>query len=122
MHILPSQKVSHYFNISNSDFLYFQDKVAEVVHPCIFSFEGESILRNIEQMANKRQYYKYNGIWARNMEVCSFCIVFMGFLGLDVDDSRLITGQKGRLFTYEEVAQRLERLNTDNLINSSTHR
>jgi hypothetical protein len=59
------------------------------------------------QLANQHPYYKYNGMWTRQMETYCFCTVFLGWLGLDVQDGKLVHGQEGKLFTYEEVAQRM---------------
>ena len=119
-----NQMVSHCYIILDSGFPQFLEHLSKVVERGVFSLDGRSILRDIEKIANTHQYYKYNSIWSRQMETCSFIIVFMGFLGIDIEETgKLVNCTKERLFTYEEVAERLQGLQyIDGSANSSAYR
>jgi len=72
----------------------------------------KSIIQQIEtisklsEVASKYPYYKYNGMWTRDIQNATFAIVFCGWLGgFKVEDSQ---AQTGRLLTIEEVGQILQ--------------
>ena len=65
------------------------------------------ILAQIVELANQQPYYKYNGMWSRQMETASYIVVLMGWLGVDFENGKAVRQKEGRLCTYEEVAQRL---------------
>lgn len=71
-------------------------------------FGEEASLRKIQEIANQRPYYKYNGIWSRHMETLSFCIIFMSWLGWDVSEGKVVFRDEGNLLTYEQVAKRMD--------------
>jgi hypothetical protein len=76
-------------------------------------FSEAITLRKIQELANQRPYYKYNGIWSRHMETLSFCIIFMSWLGWDVSEGKVVFREEGNLLNYEQVAKRMGGNRTD---------
>ncbi|KAK0515932.1 hypothetical protein JMJ35_001966 [Cladonia borealis] len=58
-------------------------------------------LAQLNQLASKHPYYKYNQMWSRRMESVSFHLVFYGFLCSHVEG---FDGPQGMLYTIEEVS------------------
>jgi len=56
------------------------------------------------EVANQRPYYRYNGMWARQMENASFENIFLWWLGIRVGESRVHLETEGELLSYERVA------------------
>ena len=61
----------------------------------------ESLVK-IKELADQHPYYKFNGMWNRQMENLSFCIVFTGWLG-PFRENR----EEGKLLSYDEVAKEM---------------
>ena len=72
----------------------------------------QEALVQIKELADQHPYYKYNGMWTRQMENLSFCIVLMGWLGMCVGNEK-DPCEEGTLFTYEQVAKTLGRFKPD---------
>ena len=62
-----------------------------------------AMLRLME-IANERPYYRYNGMWTRQMENASFENIFLWWLGIRVGDSGIHLEAEGELLSYEQVA------------------
>jgi hypothetical protein len=62
----------------------------------------QETLVKIKELADQHPYYKFNGMWNRQMESLSFCIVFTGWLG-SFRDNR----EEGKLLSYDEVAKEM---------------
>ena len=60
-------------------------------------------IAKIKGLADQHPYHKYNGMWSRHMEVVSFILVFMGWLGLS-GGAGVPLCPEGTLLTYEQVA------------------
>lgn len=57
----------------------------------------------LAEITSKSPYYKYNGMWTRDVQNVVFSILFCGWLGgMGVDG---ISAQSGKLFTIEEVGK-----------------
>jgi hypothetical protein len=81
--------------------------------------EGRELLANVEsrktnlamlrlmEIANERPYYRYNGMWTRQMENASFENIFLNWLGIRVGDSGIHLEAEGELLSYERVAASL---------------
>lgn len=59
-------------------------------------------LARVKELADQHPYHKYNGMWTRQMENLSFCIVFTTWLG-SFGDSH----EEGKLLSYDAVAMEL---------------
>ncbi|MCJ1255209.1 hypothetical protein MMC24_003025 [Lignoscripta atroalba] len=67
--------------------------------------QTETIVR-LAEVASKHPYYKYNGIWTKDIQNACFTILLCGWLGgLSSQDNE---GQLGRLLTIEEVGHILK--------------
>ncbi|KAF7952990.1 hypothetical protein EAE96_006212 [Botrytis aclada] len=67
--------------------------------------EAESI-QKLAGIASNHPYYKYNGIWTRDVQNVIFAILLCGWLGgLNKDGN---PAQSGRLLTIEEVGEILQ--------------
>ena len=62
--------------------------------------EEKRVIGKVKEIADRYPYYKYNGIWSRQMENMSFGIVLAGWLGGYND-------VEGTLLTYEQVAEKM---------------
>jgi hypothetical protein len=60
-------------------------------------------IAKIKELADQHPYHKYNGMWSRHMEVVSFILVFLAWLGLSVGGGVPLCPE-GTLLTYEQVA------------------
>ncbi|MCJ1239467.1 hypothetical protein MMC14_007463 [Varicellaria rhodocarpa] len=69
------------------------------------SQQAETISR-LASVASKYPYYKYNGIWTRDVQNTCFAILLCGWLG--GLPNRGDQGQVGKLLTIEEVGQVLQ--------------
>ncbi|TGO81356.1 hypothetical protein BPOR_1191g00040 [Botrytis porri] len=67
--------------------------------------EAESI-QKLADIASNHPYYKYNGIWTRDVQNVIFAILLCGWLGGLNKDGKL--AQSGRLLTIEEVGEILQ--------------
>src|SRR5436190_4948364 len=78
----------------------------------------QEALVQIKELADQHPYYKFNGMWNRQMESLSLCIVFTGWLG-SFRDNR----EEGKLLSYDEVAKEMGgRCLKQNMPNGSTNR
>jgi hypothetical protein len=60
------------------------------------------LIAKIGELADQQPYHKYNGMWSRHMEIASFIIVFLAWLGLP--GAGVANRQEGTLPTYKQVA------------------
>jgi len=65
--------------------------------------EEVSSISKLAEITSKSPYYKYNGMWTRDVQDVLFAILFCGWLGgMGVDG---IAAESGKLFTIEEVGK-----------------
>ncbi|KAF3933165.1 Translin-1 [Dactylella cylindrospora] len=70
------------------------------------SFEKQrNILGDLSEVASKYPYYKYNGLWTREIQTASYGVVLAGWLGAFTPDGE--ARNEGRLMTIDEVGQKL---------------
>ncbi|KAM3066816.1 Translin-1 [Clarireedia jacksonii] len=60
----------------------------------------------LSSVASSSPYYKYNGIWTRDVQNVIFAVLLCGWLGGMAKDGR--PAEAGRLFTIEEVGEILQ--------------
>jgi len=90
------------------------DELPSVVKAAETSIQNEiASIQQLSKQASKNPYYKYNGMWTRQMQDTCFSILFCGYLGgfasisSPSSSSSSIDASKagGRLLTIEEVGQ-----------------
>ncbi|KAG0646223.1 Translin [Hyphodiscus hymeniophilus] len=59
-------------------------------------------VKSLAEIASKSPYYKYNGMWSRDVQNVIFAILFCGWLG------GMGTSDAGKLLTIEEVGKVLD--------------
>ncbi|KAK6513314.1 hypothetical protein TWF281_004951 [Arthrobotrys megalospora] len=70
------------------------------------SFEKQrGILKELEGVASKYPYYKYNGLWTREIQAASYGIVLAGWLGAFTPENE--ERKEGNLMTIKEVGEKL---------------
>jgi len=74
-----------------------------------------AMLRLME-IANERPYYRYNGMWTRQMENASFANIFLWWLGIRVEKSGIHLAPEGELLSYERVAANLNGIQSNTCI------
>ncbi|CAF9912530.1 hypothetical protein IMSHALPRED_000338 [Imshaugia aleurites] len=63
------------------------------------------VIGKLKEVASKHPYYRYNSMWSREMQNASFAVVLWAWLHSHMSDHN---GQKGELFTIEEVGKILQ--------------
>jgi len=61
----------------------------------------------LKELSNQRPYYRYNGMWSRQMENASFVNILLWWLGIRLGDSEAHLEAEGDLLSYERVADLL---------------
>ena len=68
------------------------------------------------EVANQRPFYRYNGMWTRQMENASFANIFLWWLGIRVEKSGIHLAPEGELLSYERVAANLNGIQSNTCI------
>ncbi|KAK6526240.1 hypothetical protein TWF694_004849 [Orbilia ellipsospora] len=70
-----------------------------------FFDQQREVLTELDRVASKYPYYKYNGIWTREIQTASYGIVLAGWLGAFASEGE--EHKEGRLMTISEVGEKL---------------
>ncbi|KAK6507307.1 hypothetical protein TWF481_005749 [Arthrobotrys musiformis] len=70
-----------------------------------FFEQQREILKELDAVASKYPYYKYNGLWTREIQAASYGIVLAGWLGAFTLEGE--ERKEGHLMTIKEVGEKL---------------
>ncbi|KAI9664904.1 MAG: hypothetical protein M1821_006352 [Bathelium mastoideum] len=98
------------YTITSSFHAYCRTYSPHVTFPQVISSAESAIryeidtIQRLSEAASKHPYYKFNGIWSRNIQDACFTILLYGWLGgyPDIHQGGSISGQ---LLTIEQVGQ-----------------
>ena len=69
------------------------------------SRKAKRAMDRLKEVANQRPYYRYNGMWSRQIENASFAKIFLFWLGVRFGEGNNVRlEQEGTLLSYEQVA------------------
>ena len=88
-----------------------EDTSADVVHVDEaekLKAETARLLAPLKELANTQPYYKFNGMWARQMEALSYSVILQ-YWALTFMESERRGHPEPKLLSYEKVAHILSR-------------
>lgn len=68
------------------------------------SQKTKSAILKLKEVSDQRPYYRYNGMWVRQMENASFANILLWWLGIRFNDTGVYLAAEGDLLSYERVA------------------
>ena len=81
------------------------------------SVESQKIaILKLKEVSDQRPYYRYNGMWGRQMENASFANILLWWLGIRFNDAGAYLAAEGDLLSYERVAALLHGIRYNTLI------